>query len=65
MKYLIILALLIPQIIFAQLDMSVNKKAGGSDNPKIINNNQITFQNATANDVMYVNKKDGTAQLIR
>lgn len=65
MNILIVFGLLIPFTLFAQLDMSVNKKAGGSDDLKIVNSNQITFQSATANDVMYVKKKDGTTDVYK
>lgn len=65
MKVLILLGLLFPYLIFAQIDMIVIKNAGGHDDYQIVNNDQITFQNATASDVMYVKKKDGTTDVYK
>ncbi|MBM2813753.1 MAG: Por secretion system C-terminal sorting protein [Ignavibacteria bacterium] len=66
MNYLIFFGLFIPFSIFAQMDkMSINKKNGGGDEIQLFNNQQITFQSATDNDVMYIKKNDGTTDIYK
>jgi hypothetical protein len=65
MKYFILIALLIPYSVFAQIDMSVNKNSGGAEVLKIVNSNNITFSSTTEQDMMYVKKNDGTTDVYK
>ncbi|MCX7737131.1 MAG: T9SS type A sorting domain-containing protein [Candidatus Kapabacteria bacterium] len=60
MKTLILFGILISFSLFAQLDLSINKNMGESEELKIKNNSQIIFEGTSSDDVMYVKKKDGT-----
>lgn len=60
MKTLIFLGILIPFSLLSQLDLSINKNMGESEESKIKNNSQITIEGTSSDDVMYVKKKDGT-----
>lgn len=66
MKLLFFIILLVPYIASAQIDkMNVSKKAGGVDEIPLYSNQQITFESATDNDLMYVKKKDGTTDVYK
>jgi hypothetical protein len=65
MKYLILLALLLPYTIFAQIDMNIIKKEGGRDIYQVFNSNKITFSSATDQDVMFIKKTDGTTDVYK
>lgn len=60
MKTLIIFGLLFPLSLISQFDMNINIKTFGSNDFNIQNSSQISFQDETSYDLMFVKKKDGT-----
>jgi hypothetical protein len=65
-KFLFVLLLVVSYSALAQIDsVFINQRVGGSDGIKIFNSQEITFPTTTNNDFMFIQRKDGTTDVIK
>ena len=66
MKSLIIMAMFIPCVLFAQANqMTITKNIGNNEDIQIYENQQITFPSSSNDDVLYILLKNGTIEEFR